>query len=432
MTHDKSPRNTERTEAFQGLNPLRISGFDSTLTHQILEGCSKSTPDSVLQGVRYKNASVKVGRFMVGYRQVCKGGKVRWVVSDYRSGARVLRSAVDEEAAKALALEIGRDLAAGRSSTSEVSANDALALAECRKLGVTVTELLNSWKRLGMGALTPTRVAGAVAKYLEIQKSAVSAIHLRHIACVLNRLAGTVKSNVQDVTTDDCYKLAHQGGASPKTIQNRTKILTAFFAFCISRKMMADSNPTEGVSQPAIVQREIEIMTPAALQALLDACPSNLVPLAALQAFAGLRVSEVARLTVEQLHSALNSGWLRLTASQTKTKRARVIPVLPALRVWLQDNLSAEGNLVADSIKENIAGAIKEATGLSYGHNALRHSFCTYYFCQTKNLGEVAKVAGHTMAVSQAHYSRSDILPETAEAWFGARPKQASNVVNLK
>jgi hypothetical protein len=54
-------------------------------------------------------------------------------------------------------------------------------------------------------------------------------------------------------------------------------------------------------------------------------------------------------------------------------------------------------------------------------HNALRHSFISYYVSQCKNVAQVALEAGNSPGMIFKHYNEL-VQPDAAKAWFGLMP----------
>lgn len=296
-------------------------------------------------------------------------------------------------------------------------------------------ELVRFWMRHGMNAVKPTSISTAVEVYISARQAEVTAKRLRNVRSHLGSFSAKFAGqNVHDIGADDLRTWVASLDVSNVTKNDVVKNVAAFYVWAAKRHMApAGFNPasSDQLDRFTVVETEISILTPVQLEELLSKCPADLLPAAVLQALCGLRVSECERLTFERLTAALPSGWLRLAAKQTKTKKARVVPVCDAAKAFLAPYVGRTGWVVPREVVDDVAGQIKERTGLDYGKNTLRHSYCSYRYAVCQNVGQVAREAGHTVDVSEKHYSRADLTPEQGAAWFAILPEAPANIVTL-
>ncbi len=59
---------------------------------------------------------------------------------------------------------------------------------------------------------------------------------------------------------------------------------------------------------------------------------------------------------------------------------------------------------------------------MPWKHNALRHSFISYWVARNKNVNEVAMEAGNSPEMIFKHY-RELVTENEADAWFGVTPE---------
>ncbi len=145
--------------------------------------------------------------------------------------------------------------------------------------------------------------------------------------------------------------------------------------------------------------------------------------LAAVIAFySGLRRGEIARLRWADVD--LGSGWIsvgRVRATQTKTGRARTVPIFAALRERLEaipaerrtgrviawPAESERWNDAALDYLDRLRAALPElAAAGKIGFNCWRHTFCSL-LAQTGKLSidQIASISGHTPEVCRRHYA---------------------------
>ena len=171
-----------------------------------------------------------------------------------------------------------------------------------------------------------------------------------------------------------------------------------------------DSALPPGIHTPA----EVRAVMLAVQKIDLDVCRHL-----AVRYFAGVRTSEVHRL--DESHLRHDAGLVEIPAAKSKTRRRRLITIQPNLAAWL-----AIGGVLrpigAMSVRAVIAQALR-ATGVEWKDNVTRHSFVSYHLAQFKSAAATALEAGHTEAMTFAHY-REIVTPAEAKEFWEITPCQ--------
>ena len=196
------------------------------------------------------------------------------------------------------------------------------------------------------------------------------------------------------------------------------------------RRHMKTRNRQKAGSIPATRSvSQIEIFTPEELRKLLAASPGRVAPCIALQAFAGIRTSEILRLTWKDVERRRDH--IEIAAGKAKTASRRLIPICDNLAEWLRqaDRQGERVWPVTASEYYSQQARAAGAAGVDWKANALRESFISYRLAQTKDVAEVALEAGNSPTMIFRHYRELATKAEAAE-WFGILPAQgAANVV---
>jgi integrase len=207
-------------------------------------------------------------------------------------------------------------------------------------------------------------------------------------------------------------------------------MLRTFFRFCQARGWLSrDVDLLAMVEKRTGSSSEIEIFTPEELRKLLAASPGRVATCIALQAFAGIRTSEILRLTWKDVERRRDH--IEIAAGKAKTASRRLIPICDNLAQWLR-HADRQGERVwpvtASEYYSQQARAAN-AAGVDWKANAVRHSFITYRLAQTKDVAEVALEAGNSPTMIFRHY-RELATEAEAKEWFGILPtKDVANVV---
>ena len=216
----------------------------------------------------------------------------------------------------------------------------------------------------------------------------------------------------------------HGNGADPQaqTLVNWRAALSAFFAWALRQKLV-DFNPVAAVSKPKVVREPPAIWAPEDLEKLLKSAPTELVPILAIGAFAGLRTSELLRLEWSEIN--LERGFIEVTAGKTKGARRRLVKIEPNLAQWLEPYAGRTGGQIWPkgwrSYHEATAKLCRDP-GLEWPENGLRHSFASYHLAHFQSAETLALQMGHTSARMIFDHYREVVAPQAAQLYWGIRP----------
>ncbi len=212
----------------------------------------------------------------------------------------------------------------------------------------------------------------------------------------------------------------------PQTQKNFRTVLSGLFQWAVKRGMI-EGNPVATVETAKIKAGEIEAYTPAeARQHLLiaqDACPER-VPAIAIGLFAGLRSSEIERLTWRDIDLAQRHI---VVPSDSKTSR-RVLAMCDSLLSWLAPYRQTRGR-VAGGEARKFRAALAER-GVRVIQNGYRHSFGSYHYAQHKNVNLTAAEMGNSPAMVHNHY-KAIVTPQAAQDFFEIVPEPTTNVIQF-
>lgn len=360
-----------------------------------------------------------------------RGGSVAWRVSGRtRAGVRIRENYADQRAAEMRRTELEvEDLTAdtGTAMRSTRLSHEQVMLCEAAvaRMGNDWSRLLDAvddWQRVGKHATVADEVP-RLDKAVEQFTAWVDATPTLRDRTKRNlRLrvtmfaAGTANHRVSDIRPEHVEEFLGKRSVSYVTRDNDRRTLTRFFAWCAQRpRRWCTSNPAREVR----VERPHDIQPPAILtvdeaRAIMDSARRHkdgiLVPYIALCLFGGLRPFEAARLGWEQI--LLDDAEIRIEGHQSKTRRARTVPVCPTLAAWLRAYkkkpiLPKNFRKHFDAVKlgAGFAGRATQSEGLKpWKEDVLRHSAISYRFRQTGSYGLVAELAGNSESIIKRFY----------------------------
>lgn len=286
-------------------------------------------------------------------------------------------------------------------------------------------------------------VADAVAQFIALKASSnKSERNLSTVRLLLSRFSGDLGSvPVSDITTahlDDWLmglrNRKTEKRISPTTWENYRRHLVMFFNQCVTWEYRRD-NPAVKTQRPERSESEIGILSPDEATALLAACSPEMLPAIAIGLFAGLRVSEIQRITWNEID--LENGLISLEGAVTKKKTRRVVPIRTNLAVWLEScrgvgPVAPKGHTWRKSFDDvrrcagfsiRNKGDKEEPPGKPWKTNAMRHSFASYALQADQNAEKVALELGHRQSVRTLyeHY-RATCTPKDAERYWDIMP----------
>jgi integrase len=139
---------------------------------------------------------------------------------------------------------------------------------------------------------------------------------------------------------------------SPHRRVNFRSVIGVLFSQAIKRRII-DSSPITHAAKPKTPNVPPEIFTVDELRVLLDAAnrvASDVVPMVAIGAFAGLREAEIQRLNWSEIDLTprpnLPHGHIEVKAAKAKSARRRIVPILPNLAAWLRPLSDLTGPVV--------------------------------------------------------------------------------------
>lgn len=222
------------------------------------------------------------------------------------------------------------------------------------------------------------------------------------------------------------------GAVSAGTRNTFRRDLITFFSFCEKRGYCSVNEAKKTEKARELVNKPIEILTPAQASALLASCDNETLPVVAISLFAGLRSAEVEKLDWSEID--LEGGHIEVKAEKAKTARRRLVPISPVLACWLLPFARAEGRVAPVGLRTRLEAARERAGFEKWPQNALRHSFGSYRLTLCQDAARVALEMGNSQAMVFAHY-REVVKPKDAERFWALhesrniRARRLSNVV---
>lgn len=268
---------------------------------------------------------------------------------------------------------------------------------------ITIADLVEEFQRI-------KKAEGARPRYLDSLR-----FHLKRFSQDL----GTRLSS--DITAKEIQAWLLNLKQSPVSTNTfREKIGTLF-----SHALLHDYvtiNPVIKVKKLKVPSRKVQVYKPEELELILKNTPFELIPIITIQAFAGLRPSEVESLTWEDvdLHG---HGMIEVNAK--KVNKRRYVPIEDNLKLWLAPYAGKTGRLLNEllNLPYHQFVTIMEKAGVTLHPDGFRHSYATYHLAQHRNRAVLAEYMGNSPDIIKRHYD-ARALPKDAEKYWSIKPNQ--------
>jgi integrase len=352
-------------------------------------------------------------------------------VTWYECGRRLRKSFADPAKARDHAKKVARGLAQLGSSSLTLTGEELLAYSRARQMipgeaiDAAVLELVEGRK------LSGNRVIEACGKFSRVQlrespsveacvaemlaakeASGRSKEHVRDLRSRLGMFARSFRVPLSSVTQQQVEQWLDAVGAKGRHRRNHVVSIVSLVRWSERRGHLAAGQVSLAGIERESSEADVQIFTPDQLQKLLQHAPADVVPFVAFGAFAGLRHAEIQRLQWDDVHM----DHIDIRARNAKTRQRRLVPILPALRSWI-DPLRGEGRVCRWEDMHRALGKLKRASGVQWVRNGLRHSFGTYRMALVQSEQQVALEMGNSPGMIFRHY-RANATKEQAEAWF--------------
>jgi integrase len=200
--------------------------------------------------------------------------------------------------------------------------------------------------------------------------------------------------------------------------------LSGFFSFCVRQEWVSVHPIKERIhSYGSDEDTQPGIFVASEASKLLEAADAEVLPVIAIGLFAGLRPTEIWRLSWNDI--IWHKAQIDVHGSTSKTARYRFVSMSANLLEWLAPYRSATGRIWKGSqpnLNKRITATAKAAGIPSWPKDGLRHSFGSHYLALHNNAPLTAKEMGHRdTQMLFKHYNNRRNQDEAA-AYFAIRP----------
>ena len=322
-------------------------------------------------------------------------------IQDYGTGGVQIPPHHYHDCAKAIELLEGCDLTLTQVAQDWINRNDAI------KQSVTLVELAQA--------------------YVDNPNRRVKLSHRAHND-YLNK-AKNVANHFPDklthkITADDIQTVLNQ---LPKgSVISYKRVLNALFKWgALSPQGFHVGNVIKEVETFATTKEAPQVLNIDEVQRFLSAIKGELdgkyLSYYVLSIFAGLRRSEVGRLTWDDVD--LERKHIYVSAEVSKTNSSRYVELMPNAIKWLKLCDQSESILTVPTKRQAI---IRQKANLKkWQRNIMRHTACSMYYAYHEDEGALTSWAGHGLDVFLKHYKNA-VLKQDAILFWSLNPQGES------
>jgi len=367
--------------------------------------------------VKHKSVSIDIYEWQ---------GKFRFIWHDSEGSRRyTTRNTLDKAKAEALT----RAKAIHNQSHVLTSLTDHQRRALVRLLEVDPTlALIDEFIAYHGKKLPTTTVATAKTTFLATKEEnrGASNQNVRTLTIHLAALDPLADRQLSSLTPADILPLITKESHAPRTRLNLHRSFSTFFRWALKVGHLPDK-PTvmDQMERPILTASTPATYTPDQLDILLANVVKPYLPWIALAAWAGIRTDEMFPLysgdkpALDWSDIDFARDIITVRPEVAKTKRRRVIPLLPCLKAVLQPLAQPKGRICP--LAEPSKGKDRPTSILGpliggWQQNALRHSFISYRAAHV-GISQTAMEAGNSETEARRSYNDSKSVAD-ADRWF--------------
>jgi len=329
-------------------------------------------------------------------------------------------------------LNAGRD---GGTLTAKSSREAAWAAKALKPYGIGIQEVVKDFiarKKRDDRSIT---VINAVDECIDHKrKNGASDLHLQTLT---HKLASFTKKFgkrlISDINTKEINQWLHSLTHAPVTRRGYRAVAVGLFSWA-EKQGYCESNPASRTDPPKLKKnREPDIFTPKQLRILLNNTPSELIPVIAIQAFAGLRPGEAQSLDwadIDRLGKTIS-----VDPIGKKGASHRHVPISPTLLAWLKPFTQSSGSIIPSNFAfkmKSFRKNLREKKKINHVQHILRHSYASYAMAEKQDSAEVSFLLGHSDKDTLFSHYRTRVTKEEAKQWFSTKPEKGRKIIPFK
>jgi integrase len=351
---------------------------------------------------------------------------------DYYEGPKRIRkwfkSKGDAEAAEEELKQQHRHAGQSWIELSPEERNDLMLInSEAKRENVTLRQIWEAFKGGKLDAAPVQRRTLRQAIDETITAKTNENLRDRYVAELENYLekfaAGRMEMFADRVTVADIETWFDGRGEALSTRKSNLGRLSAMLDVCW-RRGYAKENICLKITPPKLEEKPPAILTVDQSKKLLKACFKHprMVPWLALGIFCGVRPEEIEKLTwgdVDQKHKHV-----KIEAAASKVRRRRIVPLNDTALAWLKLRKPGKPAVLICPERSSLRRyrhALRDAAGIEWVQDILRHSAASYLLQLHQDPAKVAHWLGHSPRTLETKY-KNIVTPADCKQFWALTP----------
>lgn len=396
----------------------------------------KKNQNSLLKGATLKGG-VRVGP----WRHSNYSWRVSYFTGEGSRRKRIQKGFETKRDAMKWAKEVEKGLIAHGRLDHEITRKERQAVIAFREIVAqlpakvetpSLAQIVEDYQRLIDGRRYSIFVSDLIDEYLEsLSAKKLSQKYVDTMRHRLLRFDGDFGGRLAcEITTELVEGWLHRLFLADVSVNHFRAALQQLFNFAIKLKVISE-NPINEIAKLKTKANEIGVLSPTQAESLLHHSPEEIRASIAIGLFAGLRRSEISRMSWGEID--LEQGFIEVKAKNSKSAARRLIEIRPCLREWLIPLWQRSGGVMpTEMVYRNRLEKAKKSAGITeWPNNALRHSFASYHLAAFQDASALALEMGHSTTRMIFQHYRALVTRSAGESYWQIMPVEDKKIFSI-
>ena len=396
----------------------------------------KKNQNSLLKGATLKGG-VRVGP----WRHSNYSWRVSYFTGEGSRRKRIQKGFETKRDAMKWAKEVEKGLIAHGRLDHEITRKERQAVIAFREIVAqlpakvetpSLAQIVEDYQRLIDGRRYSIFVSDLIDEYLEsLSAKKLSQKYVNTMRHRLLRFDGDFGGRLAcEITTESVEDWLQRLGLADVSVNHFRAALLQLFNYALKLKVISE-NPINEIAKLKTKANEIGVLSLTQAGSLLHHSPDEIRASIAIGLFAGLRRSEISRMSWGEID--LEQGFIEVKAKNSKSAARRLIEIRPCLREWLIPLWQRSGGVMpTEMVYRNRLEKAKKSAGITeWPNNALRHSFASYHLAAFQDASALALEMGHSTTRMIFQHYRALVTRSAGESYLQIMPVEDKKIFSI-
>ena len=393
------------------------------------------------QTISVKGETLKSGVRVSTWRHSYYSWRVSYFTGEGSRRKRIQKGFETKQEAVKWAKEVEKGLIAHGRLDHEITKKERQAVIAFREIVAqlpakvetpSLAQIVEDYQRLIDGRRYSILVSDLIDEYLgSLSAKKLSQKYVDTMRHRLLRFDGDFGGRLAcEITTESVEDWLQRLGLADVSVNHFRAALQQLFNYALKLKVISE-NPINEIAKFKTKANEIGVLSPTQAESLLHHSPEEIRASIAIGLFAGLRRSEISRMSWGEID--LEQGFIEVKAKNSKSAARRLIEIRPCLREWLIPLWQRSGGVMpTEMVYRNRLEKAKKAAGITeWPNNALRHSFASYHLAAFQDASALALEMGHSTTRMIFQHYRALVTRSAGESYWKIIPVEDEKICSI-